>query len=144
MSKYLGRERPFPWVSRLSHPLIHSLIPPVTLPLFCTLVDVQPLETIDEIRQKAEMKEGASWGPYPHFLVVFGGKQLELHHTLIYYNIQKEATLHLLLPKGSGPGPVKMIYVTTPTEQTLMLNVSQSIMILTTLTMTLIMIIECY
>ena len=86
---------------------------------------MQPLNTIDDIRQKAEKEGAGSWGPYPHFFVVFGGKQLELHHTLIYYNIQNEATLHLLLPKGSGPGPARMIYITTPTEQTIMLNVSE-------------------
>ena len=93
-----------------------------TIPL-----EVKPLDTIDEIRQQAVTKEGGTWGPYPHFLIVFGGKQLEPQHTLIYYNIQKEATLHLLLPKGSGPGPARMIYVTVPTtDQTLTLNVSES------------------
>ena len=108
-------------------PLYTSFCTSLTSPLFSPLLEVQPLDTIDEIRQKAEKQEGGSWGgPYPHFFVVFGGKQLEQHHTLIYYNIQKEATLHLLLSKGSGPGPAKMIYVTTPSEQTLMLNVSDS------------------
>ena len=117
-------------MDRNDHPVRYSCPPhnllasPLTSFLCCTLVEVQPLDTVDDIRQKAEAKEGRSWGPYHHFVVVFGGKQLELHHTLIYYNIQKEATLHLLLPKGSGPGPARMIYVTTPTEQTLMLNVS--------------------
>lgn len=33
-----------------------------------------------------------------HYHLIFGGKHLEEDHTLFYYNIQKEKTIHLVLP----------------------------------------------
>jgi len=62
-------------------------------------IKINPIDTILQLKKQIYLQEDVSLESQR---IIFGGKQLDDHHTLCHYNITNETTLHIILRLRGG------------------------------------------
>ena len=89
-------------------------------------LEVEPSDTIEDVKIKIQYKEGI---PIDQQMLMCGGEPLKASHTLFDYNIQEESTLDLLVKSKISNGEIEIDISVNNYEKTITLRVAYSTLI---------------